>query len=268
MVADAPHLNGHAFRELTASEIVGELERELAHAGDAAIAFDGDGTLWSGDVGEESFVAACLAGKLSAALEPRLAREAEAFGIPSSGSASERAWQLGEAYRAGRYPELRVCELMIWCYAGWTEAELAEHVRQTLAQQDSKVELYEPLVPILTGARSCSVRCIVISASPGLVVREAASPLGFSAEDIVAGYANVERGRLSDELSGPVPYAATKVSAGRARIGDRSWLATFGDNAFDVDMLNAARLPVAVRPKQRLLSVLGEVARAVVFKAA
>lgn len=265
-MADAPRVNGHPFRELTAPEIIRELEHELTHSGDAAIAFDGDGTLWSGDVGEESFVAACLAGKLAASLEPRLAREAEEFGIESSGTSSERAWLLGEAYRAGRYPELRVCELMIWCYAGWTEAELAEHVRRTLAAEHSQVELYEPLVPILTWARERRVRCVVISASPGLVVREAARPLGFDAEDIVAGYSTIEGGRLSDSLANRVPYAETKVSAGRERIGDRNWLATFGDNAFDVDMLNAARLPVAVRPKARLLAILDQVARAVVFK--
>lgn len=265
-MADAPRVNGHAFRELTAADIIRELERELPPSGAAAIAFDGDGTLWSGDVGEESFVAACLAGKLSASLEPRLAHEAAAFGIESSGTASERAWQLGEAYRAGRYPELRVCELMIWCYAGWTEAELADHVGRTLAARDSKVELYQPLVPILEWARQRSVRCVVISASPGLVVQQAAGQLGFDPEDVVAGYSTLEGGRLSDSLREPVPYAETKVSAGRARIGDRTWLATFGDNAFDVDMLKEARLPVAVRPKSRLLAVLDQVARAVVFK--
>ncbi|HEY6722816.1 MAG TPA: haloacid dehalogenase-like hydrolase [Polyangiaceae bacterium] len=260
-------MNEPAFRELTAADIIAELEQELPHSGAAAIAFDGDGTLWSGDVGEESFVAACLAGKLSASLEPRLAHEAAAFGIESSGTASQRAMQLGEAYRAGRYPELRVCELMIWCYAGWSEAELADHVRGTLAAKESQVEPYAPLEPILSWARQRSLRSVVISASPALVVREAAGQLGFAPEDIVAGYSRVDGGRLSDALAEPVPYAETKVSAGRARIGDRSWLASFGDNAFDVDMLRAARLPVAVRPKPRLLAVLDQVARAVVFKA-
>lgn len=266
-MADASRLNGHAFRELTASEIIQELERELLGTPDAAIAFDGDGTLWSGDVGEESFVAACLGGKISPWLEPRLAREAEAFGIESSGTASERALQLGKAYHSGHYPELRVCELMIWCYAGWTEAELAEHVRCTLAAEQSEIALYEPLVPVLTWARQCSVRCLVISASPALVVQETAARLGFAPEDIVAASSTIENGRLSDSLSEAVPYAETKVSAGRARIGELSWLATFGDNVFDVDMLNAARLPVAVRPKPRLLAALDQVARAIVFKA-
>lgn len=267
-MADAPRMNGHAFPELSAADIIRELERQLPDSCDAALAFDGDGTLWSGDVGEESFVAACLAGKVAPHLETRLAREAAQFGIESSGTASERALQLGEAYRAGRYPELRVCELMIWCYAGWTETELAAHVQQTLASSDSKVEPYEPLVPILEWARQRSIRCVVISASPALVVREAAARLGFAPDDIVAGYSTLEGGRLSASLAAPVPYAETKVSAGRARLGARSWLATFGDNVFDVDMLKAARLPVAVRPKPRLLAVLDQVARAVVFKPA
>lgn len=255
------------IRELTAAEIISELEPYLAEHERWAIAFDGDGTLWSGDVGEESFVAACRADKLSGSLSAKLGAEAAAFGVDGSGTSSELALRLFEAYRAGRYPELRVCELMIWCYAGWTESELKQHVKRTAKEPHCQVVAYEPLAPILTWARARSIRCLVVSASPKLVVEEAAHSLGFAPEDIAAGHTTIEAGRLSATLAEPVPYAEAKVTAGRALMGDRQWLCTFGDNVFDVDMLQAARLPIAVRPKDRLRAVLGQVARAAVFKA-
>jgi len=255
------------IRELTAAEIIAELEQYADEHQRSAIAFDGDGTLWSGDVGEESFVAACRAGKVLPSLSARLSQEADAFGVDGSGTSSELALRLFEAYRAGHYPELRVCELMIWCYAGWTESELRQHVRNTALEPHSQVVPYEALAPILSWARARSIRCIVVSASPKLVVEEAARSLGFAPEDIAAGRTTVLAGRLSATLAEPVPYAEAKVTAGRALLGDRQWLASFGDNVFDVDMLQVARLPIAVRPKDRLRAVLGQVARAVVFKA-
>ena len=55
-----------------------------------------------------------------------------------------------------------------------------------------------------------------------------------------------------------MPYAEAKVGAGRALFGDSLWLASFGDNVFDVEMLQAARMGVAVRPKLSLRSRLAE----------
>jgi hypothetical protein len=48
------------------------------------------------------------------------------------------------------------------------------------------------------------------------------------------------------------------VDAARACIGGRSWLASFGDSAFDLEMLLAARVAVAVAPKPELRAKLGE----------
>jgi phosphoserine phosphatase len=53
-----------------------------------------------------------------------------------------------------------------------------------------------------------------------------------------------------------VPYAEAKVSAGRELFGNARWLASFGDNVFDIDMLRTAELGVAVRPKPKLVTEL------------
>jgi phosphoserine phosphatase len=45
----------------------------------------------------------------------------------------------------------------------------------------------------------------------------------------------------------------------RAKLGARPLYAAFGDNAFDVPMLREARVPVAIRPKPRLVERAGEI---------
>lgn len=252
-------------RTLGQKELLQELDTLANQYERAAIAFDGDGTLWSGDIGEECFTFACQAGKIREEARPALVREAAAYGLEQSGSPGDIAWRLFEAYRAGQYPELRVCEMMIWCYAGWQEAELRQHVHQTRQRQESRVVANGALAPIIHWARARGLRCAVISASPRIVVEETAKSLGFSAEDVAAGTPVIIAGRLQIDLAEPVPYGNTKVTAGRALFADHEWVATFGDNVFDFDMLQQARLPVAVRPKPRLLETLASLERAVLF---
>ena len=65
----------------------------------------------------------------------------------------------------------------------------------------------------------------------------------------------------------PIPYGSGKVTHLRERLGaDRVLYAAFGDNAFDVAMLREARLPVAIRPKARLVERAAEVPALVVLE--
>ena len=264
MSQSPPALSG--LRRLTAEQIILELESLTMGTEGGGLAFDGDGTLWSGDVGEEACEHAIEQGAIQEAARAALELEARAFNLETGGSAGAIAKRLIDAFRSGQYPESRACEMMVWCYAGWTESDVREHVRRTLARPASRVAAYRPLVPIIEWARQCGLRCIVISASPKLVVEEAAHSLGFQADDVVAGQAQVSAGRIEPALASPVPYGESKASAGRDLFGPRPWLATFGDNAFDLEMLRAARLPVAVRPKQRLIKLFGKLSDAVVFR--
>ena len=54
--------------------------------------------------------------------------------------------------------------------------------------------------------------------------------------------------------------------AGEKIGAERVLYAAFGDNAFDVAMLREARVPVAIRPKPRLLERAGEVDGLVVLE--
>jgi phosphoserine phosphatase len=67
-------------------------------------------------------------------------------------------------------------------------------------------------------------------------------------------------GNVKAEVGRPIPYGDGKVTRLRECIGrEREVYAAFGDNAFDVSLLQAARVRVAVRPKARLRARAHEV---------
>jgi phosphoserine phosphatase len=74
----------------------------------------------------------------------------------------------------------------------------------------------------------------------------------------VACRAAVEGELILPALAAPVPYAGEKPNALQRATGGRALLASFGDNIFDLELLRAARLAVAVRPKPGLRARLGE----------
>ncbi|MGH8311168.1 MAG: hypothetical protein ACRETX_15395, partial [Steroidobacteraceae bacterium] len=106
---------------------------ELARPeGPAAIAFDADGTLWSGDIGIDAFVLAIENGALREEAGEDLRRRAVAHGVPEARTPSEQAGLILKAFRAGRFPEREAFEIMTSCYAGYTPDELGEHARAAI----------------------------------------------------------------------------------------------------------------------------------------
>jgi phosphatidylglycerophosphatase C len=239
------------IRTLDSFELVARLEAALGTE-PAAIALDADGTLWSGDVAEDVFLHVAENELLREHAAEALARAASAGGIDASGTPSQVAKRVFEAYLAGRYPEREVCELMTWCFAGFTPAEVAELARGVFTQKKLEQRLQRELEPVLEWARRRGVRAVVISASPRPIVETALTLWGIVASDIAASSAELEAGQLAPRLLEPIPYAEAKVTHGRRLIGDRHWLASFGDSGFDADMLAAAEVRVAVRPKPSL----------------
>jgi phosphoserine phosphatase len=245
-------------RSISARAVIDRLQALKADHAEAALAFDGDGTLWSGDVGEDLF---------HHAVSRRLLREdalvglhdlAQRFDLASDGDANDIACRMFDAYVAGTFPERETCEMMTWCYAGFTSAELRELASEVLECAGITERLQRELEAIIDFARSAGLRAVVVSASPRPVVEAAAAHWGFAPRDVAASTAAQRGGRVSAANDGPVPYAEAKVSAGRGLFGDLPWLASFGDNVFDVEMFQAARMGVAVRPKLGLRSRLAE----------
>jgi len=72
-----------------------------------ALAFDGDGTLWSGDVGEDLFRFAVGNGRLREAARAQIEHEATTRGFDAFADLNATAEHLFEAYLAHRYPSAR-----------------------------------------------------------------------------------------------------------------------------------------------------------------
>lgn len=246
---------------LAADALTAELSRRLGDTDPSQVvmAFDGDGTLWSGDVGEDLFRAAMRDGFLSDEALPALVAEAAAHRVPLDGASNANAVArtLLAAYLAGTYPERETCAMMAWCYAGRSVADVDALAASVLKEEDLPRRLHRELSPILSWSRKNRVRAVIISASPRAVVQQAAAFWEFSADDIAAATPAAEAGRVLPHLAAPVPYAEAKLSAGRALFGSARWLAAFGDNVFDIDMLTHAEVGIAVRPKPKLASELG-----------
>jgi phosphoserine phosphatase len=102
------------------------------------------------------------------------------------------------------------------------------------------------------------VPAYVVSASPRAMVVRGVAPLGIAPERVLAMTPVVEAGVIAPRIAPPMTYAHGKVEALEARVPGRTLLGTFGDNAFDLELLSRARVPVAVRPKEALLARASE----------
>jgi phosphoserine phosphatase len=238
----------------SAEDVWSRIAAEAARDGGAGVvATDGDGTLWSGDIGEDLFFAFVDHGRFEEPALEAIRREARAHALSDAGNGREVARRIYDAYVEGRFPEERVCELMAWCFAGWTREDVAGFARSVVNDGGLEARLHREVLVMLERARAAGIATILVSASPAAVVEAAGGRLGFTAGDIVAAHPRLQGDVLLPDVHRPIPYGPGKVSRLRERIGaDRALYAAFGDNAFDVALLASARVGVAVRPKPRL----------------
>ncbi len=240
-----------------------EIQRRIAAARDASpggvIACDGDGTLWSGDVGEDLFHALVAKGPFLPAAHAQLRAEAIEHGLGDGGSGEDVARRIYEAYLAKSFPEERVCELMTWAFADWTRDAVAAFARDVIGAVGLAARLHPEVTETLAWARAEGIEILVVSASPRAIVEEAVREARVDAAHVLAATPRYAGDTMLAAVDRPIPYGPGKVGAIRGQVGTRTLYAAFGDNAFDVAMLCEAKIPVAVRPKARLRERASEV---------
>ncbi len=228
------------------------------------LAFDADGTLWSGDAGEDVFVHAIQEGFLKEAhIEEALRDVARDARLSPEGSVGELCMRIFDAYNAGSFDERLVCEVMTWCYAGHSVQDMLNFAKEALhGVAPGRVPLadrFNPaLVAILEWARGRGCRCVVVSASPKFVLDAGAARLGFAPEDIVGARPVLDGDQIQARMDGEVPYGPDKAAQGALLTNGGPWLASFGDSQFDIDLLRCARLAVGVTPKPTLRESLAQ----------
>jgi phosphatidylglycerophosphatase C len=255
-------------RTATLAELISVLDEHVAREPGGAIAFDGDGTLWTGDIGEDLFEALVEDGRFSLVAHVALAGEAEAQGIDATGSAVSIAKRIHAGYRDGTFPEERVCEIMAWAFAGWKKSDVDAFAANVVANVGLDTRLQAEAVGVVKWARERGVTTYLVSASPRAIVEQAARLVGIELANVAsATEENDANGIVLASVVRPIPYGPGKVMHLRAKLAARPLYAAFGDNAFDVAMLREARTPVAIRPKPRLVERAGEIPNLVVLEA-
>lgn len=212
---------------------------------------DADGTLWSGDVGEDAFARLLQENALRPACHPWFAELAARSSLPAPQDPNELGRILFAAYEAGRLGDEGAYRAMALAFAGFREDEARALVRR--AQTGLAARLTDEMKDVLAWAARAGVPVWVVSASPRIVVDEALRSAGVPVAGTVGLELTTREGLLSAPLLEPIPYGPGKVSALRSRLPDADLLAAFGDSGFDADLLRASRHPCAVRPKRRLV---------------
>ncbi len=209
------------------------LDAALARArrGDDAhpvAAFDADGTLWEGDVGDRLFEALVRRGLLAASREEYRAR------LQVDPAA---AWRWACSAMAG----IRV--------------DAVRRVAREVVASHVSDRLFGGIRSALAQLHAAGWRIAVVSASSAWVVRAAVRILHLPV-DAVCGVENeLAGGRLRAALRHPVPVGAGKVDAVRGLAGRLPSLAA-GNSTWDIPLLESARhTAVAVWPDRGLRDV-------------
>jgi len=175
---------------------------------DGVIATDGDGTLWTGDVGEDLFRAFVDQDLVRPAAVDALRRMASVHELSDAGTGQDVARRIYAAYVRGAFPEQRVCEVMTWCYAGLTVEEIRAFAQRVVEDANLPSRIQGEMRYLLDRARSAGIRVVLVSASPTYSVAEAAKRLGLLERDVVAARPRVVDAVIQPELELPIPYCA------------------------------------------------------------
>jgi phosphatidylglycerophosphatase C len=232
-------------------ETLERIRHEVARTPGGVLAFDGDGTLWSGDVGDDLFMALLEHGGVHPEAHAALTRLAVLHGVETQADAVAQARALFSAFEAGRLPEKDTYEMAAWIFAGWHAEEVRGFAREVVVRRGVVNRIHLEALRVIEWARSQGVDCYVVSASPRAVVEAAVREVGLTPEFVLACTPREEAHRLLASVLPPVPYGPGKVQCLRQRT-QQPLYAAFGDNVFDMDLLAASRVPVAIRPKVRL----------------
>jgi phosphatidylglycerophosphatase C len=226
---------------------------------DVILAFDADGTLWSGDVGNDLFHALVARRALRNAAHDALAQEAAEFGIASAEDTTDIAQALFDAHETGQYPEDRCFAMMAWAFAGMSLSEARSFSHEVVKETNLESRLHRFLDPVFAWANRENVGLWVVSASPKWMVEIGVAMFGIPSENVIGMMPVVENEIIRPKLDGLPIYGINKPKVLKQARPHSVLLGGFGDSSYDVPLLQMARLPVAIRPKPSLAKRIHEV---------
>ncbi len=193
-------------------------------------AFDCDGTLWSGDVGE-GFFSWEIAEQIVPSEIGRLMRERYTD------------------YKAGGVPEEQMCGEMVTMHKGMREelvVAAAKHYFENVFPGKIFAEMRELIVRLR--AAGCDVWAV--SSSNDWLIRVAMKHVEIPDNRILAAAVRIENGIVTDQLI-QVPSGPGKPKA-IASVTEATLDAAFGNSRWDTEMLAMAKHAFAINPNPDL----------------
>jgi phosphoserine phosphatase len=194
-------------------------------------AFDCDGTLWSGDVGERFFDWELRSGGVVSAALDRPMRERMA------------------AYRRGEVEETTMCGEMVTMHRGVPEETLMDAATRFF-DHVFEGKIFPEMLELVRRLRENGCDVWAVSSSNEWVIRAAMKHFEIAGSHILAAKVEVEKGVATDRLI-RVPSGPGKPQALR-EVVSKPIDAAFGNSRWDADMLEMAGHAVAVNPNPDL----------------
>lgn len=199
-------------------------------------AFDCDGTLWSGDAGENFFDWEIRTGVVSASVGLLMrARYAE--------------------YKAGKISEDDMCGEMVQLHKGLREDDVLRLCNEFF-EQNFASRIFPEMQQLISELQKSGCDVWAVSSTNEWIIREAMKHFGIPREKILAAAIEVDAGVVTDRLI-RVPSGIGKPQAILEVIG-RPPDAAFGNSRWDAEMLRIARYAVAVNPNPDLETLARE----------
>jgi phosphoserine phosphatase len=195
------------------------------------VAFDCDGTLWSGDVGERFFDWELRSGNVVAPELDRPMRERHA------------------AYKRGEVDETTMCGEMVTMHQGIAEAKLME-ASETFFEHVFEGKIFPEVRELVRRLKDHGCDVWAVSSSNEWVIRAAMKHFDIPDDHILAGKVKLANGVATDRLI-RLPSGPGKPEALREVVG-KPVDAAFGNSRWDAEMLAMAGYAVAVNPNPDL----------------
>ena len=193
-------------------------------------AFDCDGTLWSGDAGENFFAWEIEKGVVS----PEVAR-----------AMRDRYAE----YKAGKVTEEDMCGEMVSMHKGLTEAAMMTAAREFMTSAFPG-RIFPEMMDLVRRLQKQGCEVWAVSSSNEWIIRAGLEQFGIGADRILAAKAQMN-GELVGERLVRVPSGPGKPKALREAL-NKEIDAAFGNSRWDAEMLRIARYAVAVNPNPDL----------------
>jgi phosphatidylglycerophosphatase C len=239
---------------ISAESLVARLAAAHHDTDNPLLAFDADGTLWSGDVGNDLFNALVEKNAVRDAAYEALVNEAKSFGVAHQGNATDVARALFAAHVEGAYPEDRAFAMMAWVFAGFSLEEVTQFSKEVVLATQLESRLHRFLDPVFNWAKNKNVAIWIVSASAKWMVEIGVALLGVPNDRVIGMMPQVRNGIIEPALDGPAIYGPNKPVALRAACPNGVLLGGFGDSSYDAPLLAMAKVPVGVRPKSGLVA--------------